>query len=104
MITEWSPPMEMMSQIQKVELVHDRQNPIYMAYFESTGRIIKKVYFYDFIQVDRIEFPTSFTQIDYKASNDSIVTKAAYSDMKVDNQMSTNYLDFEIPRNAKVIK
>jgi len=104
MITEWWPPMEMMSQIQKVELVHDRQNPIYLAYVEATGSIIKKVYFYDYIQVGDIEFPTSITQIDYKASNDSIVTKTVYSDIKVDNQMNTDYLDFEIPRNAKIIK
>jgi len=93
-----------MSQIQKVELVHERQNPIYLAYVEATGKVVKKVYFYDYIQVGDIEFPTSITQIDYMASNDSIVTKTTYSDIKVDNQMKTDYLDFEIPRNARVIK
>ena len=104
MITEWWPPMEMMSQIQKVELVHERQNPIYLAYVEATGKVVKKVYFYDYIQVGDIEFPTSITQIDYMASNDSIVTKTAYSDIRVDNQIKTDYLDFEIPRNAKILK
>ncbi len=34
-ITNWSPPMQLATQVSKVELVHEKGNPIYMGYHDT---------------------------------------------------------------------
>jgi hypothetical protein len=104
MITIWKSPTPMAKNIKRVELVHKGQNPIFMKYVDPSERTIKKVFYYDYTKLGSIDFPQTITQIDYVTARDSIVTKTAYGALKINEQVTTNLLDFKIPANAKITK
>ena len=104
MITIWKSPTPMAKNIKRVELVHKGQNPIFMKYVDPSERTIKKVYYYEYTKLGNIDFPQTITQIDYLTMRDSIVTKTAYGALKINEQVTSDLLDFKIPNNAKVIK
>lgn len=102
-VTEWTPPVQIASQLGAIKLVHDRNDPIFMSYKDSNGETIKKVYYYDYINMSGIAIPTSVTQIDYHSPIDSVITKIYYSNIRIGNEVDDKLLNFEIPENAKVI-
>ena len=101
-ITVWSPPMQLVRDILKVELAHDKGNPVFLGYFDLKGKAINKVFFYDYHLVGGLQFPASVTYINFKGVNDSIISKTSYSNFKVDQEVDEQYLNFVIPANAKV--
>jgi hypothetical protein len=104
MITTWKSPTQAAKNIKRVEVVHKGQNPIFMKYVDPSERIIKKVYYYDYIKLGSLDFPQTITQIDYITASDSIITKTAYGALKINEQVTSNLLDFKIPANARVTK
>ena len=104
MIAIWKSPTPIAKNIKRVELVHKGQNPIFMKYVDPSERTIKKVYYYDYTKVGNMDFPQTITQIDYPTARDSIVTKTAYGALKLNEQVTSNLLEFSIPANAKTIK
>jgi len=104
MISTWKSPTPMAKSIKRVELVHKGQNPIFMKYIDPTERTIKKVYYYEYTKLGSVDFPQTITQIDYVTAQDSIITKTAYGALKINEQVTSNLLDFVIPANARIIK
>ncbi|WP_143083999.1 LolA family protein [Flexibacter flexilis] len=103
-ITQWQPPIQASNVLKEVELVHQGYLPIYMSYTDAKSRIVKKMYFYNYTNISGVDFPQAITQIDYPFAGDSIVSKNAYSDLKINAQATSGLFDFTVPRNAKVIK
>lgn len=103
-ITVWLPPMQLASEIQKVEVAHNKNNPVFLGYFDLKGKAINKVYFYKYEIVAGLQFPTAVTQISYFDAKDSVISKTSYSNFKVDQQVDEQYLNFKMPSNAKVIQ
>jgi outer membrane lipoprotein-sorting protein len=104
-ITEWNPPMVMLKDVSKVELVHEKGNPIFMGYYAANGGIIKKTFFYNYVKVsDYISLPSVVTQIDFKSTTDSVVTKTTYTKFRLNQQVEDDKLSFEVPKNAKLLK
>jgi outer membrane lipoprotein-sorting protein len=104
-VTEWSPPVNLSGSIKKVELVHERGNPIYLGYHAANGAIVKKIFFYNYEKVgDYILLPKAVTQIDFKSPTDSVVTKTVYSEFRLNQQVLDDKLSFEIPADAKLIR
>ncbi|HEY8402058.1 MAG TPA: hypothetical protein VIK89_12390 [Cytophagaceae bacterium] len=103
-ITKWAAPLAMAKQLKEVELVHDAQKPIYQSYVDGKGRVLKKIYYYDYVKVENIDFPQSITQIEYFEKGDSSVTKTVYSDIRLNDNSPNTYFDFEVPSTAKLIK
>jgi hypothetical protein len=86
-ITVWSPPMQLAKDILKVEVAHDKSNPVFLGYFDKKGKAINKVYFYNYQMVGGLNFPSSVTQINYVSAKDSIISKTIYSNFKVDKEV-----------------
>ncbi len=101
-ITVWMPPMQLLNQISRVEVAHDKNNPVFLGYFDKKGKAINKVYFYNYEMIAGLRFPTSVTQISLVKDKDSIISKTTYSNFKVDQEVDEKYLNFKIPTNAKV--
>ncbi len=101
-ITVWSPPMQLANDILKVEVAHNKNNPVFLGYFDKKGKAINKVYFYKYQMVAGLSFPSSVTQISYVTAKDSVISKTVYSSFKVDQEVDEQYLNFKIPANAKV--
>lgn len=103
-ITTWIPPMQMRSSVSKVELVHNKNNPVFLGYYDVTGGFQKKVYFYKYENHNGISIPTNLTQISFATPIDSIVSKTVYSNIKFDEAVTDEYFNFQIPSTAVVIK
>jgi len=101
-ITAWTPPMQLANEVSKVEVAHDKNNPVFLGYFNKKGKAFSKVYFYNYHMIAGLYFPAAVTQINYTNAKDSIVSKTIYSNFKVDKEVDEQYLNFKIPTNAKV--
>lgn len=89
--------------IQKVKLVYDGQKPVYMHYENAQGKLIRKIFYYNYTQIESNSFPYTTTEIIY-GEGDSTVTKTTFSDFKVNQQATSQYFNFRIPANAKIEK
>jgi len=103
-VTDWLPPANLASELSKVEMVHEQNKPIYIAYYNQENTIGTKSYFYDYSALaPGVEFPASITQIQYLSPTDSTVTKTTYSNFSFDNQINDSFFEYKIPDNAKTI-
>lgn len=101
-VTVWSPPMQLAKDISRVEVAHNKNNPVFLGYFDKKGKGINKVYFYNYQKVAGLSFPTSVTQISQVDKKDSVISKTTYANFKVDQEVSDDYLNFKVPTNARV--
>lgn len=90
-------------QVQFIKLVHQKQMPIYMDYKDKNKNTIRKVYYYSYKQLDNFNFPTITTEIVYNSATDSVITKTAYTDFKLNADANSPYFSFKVPNNAKKI-
>lgn len=102
-ITTWTSPAQISQLIEKVELVHNKSNPVYMAYLKPDGKFLKKIYFYGFADLKGIDFPTAITEITYPNEKDSILTKTTFGQFEFNESVDNEYLYFKIPSNATVV-
>lgn len=102
LVTEWKlkTPNKRTS-IQRIRIVYEGQRPVYMHYQEGSGKIFRKVYYYNYQALDAYSFPSTTTEIVYD-KGDSVVSKTSYKDFKVNGQTADAYFDFTIPANAKI--
>lgn len=103
LIFVWEAPQKIRT-IKKVEIVYDGDYPIYAAYFNHDGDILKKIYYYDYFTTKYFKMPTKVTEISYTPERDSIVQRTIFSNINVTNTPSSSYFNFKIPDNAKVSK
>lgn len=103
-ITWWIPPGSMRKVLKRIMLVHKEGRPIYMKYLDKDQNEIKKVYYYDYFENLGITFPTTITQFDYLPNGDSIITRTQYSDLKFNSDAVSNYFEYQIPEDAKLIE
>lgn len=103
-ITTWIPMKQMQDHISKVELVHKKNNPVFLGYYNSVGKFQKKVYFYGYEKYYGVSLPTKLTQISFTTPNDSIVSKTVYSNVKLDDQVSDDGFNFIVPPSAVPLK
>ena len=104
MITTWNPPAELAGSMTRAELVQENYRPIFMGFYNDKGKPIQKVYYSKYEKVGDYSVPMSITEFQYLAKGDSIITKRVYSDVKINDQVNSQWLNFRIPNNAKVIK
>jgi outer membrane lipoprotein-sorting protein len=102
LVTEWKlkTPNKKVA-IQRIRVVYDGQRPVYMHYEEAGGKLLRKVYYYNYRILDAYSFPSTTTEIVYE-KGDSVVSKTNYKDFKVNEQTSGPYFNYTIPANAKI--
>lgn len=104
-ITIWQPstPPSKKEPVYYVKLVHDHYRPVYMDYEDAQRKILRKVYYYNYTNLDGVDFPKTFTEILYQ-EKDSIVTKTEYSDFRINDRAKDALFQFKIPEDAKLVK
>lgn len=89
--------------IQKVRLVFQEQRPVYMHYEDINNKVIRKVFYSNYTQLENNSFPETTTEIIY-GEGDSTVSKTNFFDFKFNHEASNKYFNFQIPHNAKIEK
>jgi hypothetical protein len=105
-ITKWSAPViDQEISGNSVELVHENFLPIYMGVYQN-NMIVSKVYYSDYQNIGGLGMPLRITEINYlnPEQTDSIIVRKQYSSPLINEQVDNAYLNFEIPKDAKLIK
>ncbi len=89
-------------EISKIIMVYQDDRPIYCGYFNKDSIENKKIYYQDYISLPRFMFPQNITEITYTASNDTIIRRQIFSNIKYDAEATSRYFDFQIPDSAKI--
>lgn len=105
-VTRWAPPKEIEKNIKYVELVHQKNLPIYMAYFSAKNKISRKIYYYDYTEEKHlpIRFPKKIVEFNYLDDGDSLITQMIFSNIQYGKAASSSVFEFKIPLNAKIVK
>lgn len=102
LVTEWRlKTPDKKSPIQRVKIVYDRANPIYMHYADGAGKLIRKVFYYGYQPIEGRPFPATTTEIVYQ-ERDSTVSKTVYADFRLNGAATSPYFEYTIPASAKV--
>jgi hypothetical protein len=101
-ITEWVPLNKEKELIQKIKLVIRDSKPIYIEYKNKKNFTLRKVYYYNYILINGIPFPTINTEIVFnEATKDSTIQKTTYSNFMLNDKANSAFFDYKIPYNAK---
>lgn len=103
-ITNWTPPVELASKMHRVEIVHENYSPIYMAFYGKKEKLISKIFYYNYRKTGDLNIPLTITEFQYHPNGDSTITKRAYSEIKINEQVDEKWLNYKIPDNAKIVK
>jgi len=100
-VVTWNSPVGM-KKITKVVLVFENDHPVYSAYFEMNGRIVRKIFYYNYQVFRNFIMPMKVTQISYLSEKDSVIQRNTWSAIKFSGTPSSVYFNFKIPDDAKV--
>lgn len=103
LVTEWIPPVEYLQHILKAILVQENDLPIYISYINNTESVKQKIYFSEWNYTTLGTFPQRITQIDYLTTQDSIISKKTYSNLKEGNDAESIFPKITIPDDATLI-
>jgi hypothetical protein len=101
LVTEWKLKMpNKKNGVQRVKVVYEGQLPVYMHYEDINRAVFRKVFYYNYQQLDVYSFPSTTTEILYE-KGDSVVSKTNYTDFKLNAEATGAYFNFKVPPNAK---
>jgi len=103
-ITTYLPPANSEIKLSKVEIVHENYAPIFMGFFDLKGKPVQKVFYSNYQETQGLRLPMSITEFEYLPDGDSVISKRTYSDIKINEQVNSAYLNYKIPVNAKLVK
>ncbi len=101
--TSWFPPQGLYHLFSKIELVHEQSLPIFVGYYDASGKLVKKVYYSDYEQFPEIVLPLTVTEFNYLPGNDSIVNRIRFNDVRINHRANSPWFNFRIPDDAKIL-
>jgi hypothetical protein len=100
-VVTWVSPAGL-KQIGKVDLVFEEDRPIYAAYYNSSGKVVRKIYYYNYQVFSNFILPAKVSQITFTSEKDSIIQRNTWSEIKISTVANSSYFGFKIPEDAKV--
>ncbi len=103
LVNTWAPLIgkEKYATNQKVIIASEKNLPIYIEFFKDKNTSAGKIYFSEYQKIHGYSIPLKIVEIYYKTKKDSIVTIKKYFNPKIGKDVTTKYIDFKIPGNAK---
>lgn len=103
-ITTWLAPAQLANKIATVEMVHENFLPIYLAYMDKKGKILRKIYYDNYITQNTVTIPGNVTEFNYLSDGDSIIVRTKYSNLKINPKDNNPYFNYQIPSNARLVE
>lgn len=101
LVTTYEPTSLEDKHFSKVVVVTENRRPIYSAFYDTGGKIVKKCYYAQYQEYALVTFPTKITQISYGDAGDSIVRREEYTNIKTSDFGSKALFNYTIPANAR---
>ncbi len=103
LITNWVPKAGSVNPIARVEIVHEKNLPVYLGFIGAKEKPLGKIFFSSYQKIGNLNIPLKITEIAYTSKTDSTLVAKTYFDPKLNSDVDLNYLNFKIPSNAKVV-
>lgn len=109
LIKVWTPPLELSNQYASVKTVSKDGVVIFKSENDIKNRVSEKTYYTNFKNYEGYNLPTKITKFNYEFDPkknkiiDSVVTIQQYSNIAVNQNLNTELINYQIPKNAKVI-
>jgi hypothetical protein len=103
-VTTWVPKSGLQTPVLKIELVHEKSLPVYLEFIGAKNKKLGKIYFSNYTKIGKLYLPLQINEFAYIEKGDSIITTKTYSNPKSNEDVKSNFSDFKIPKNAKIIK
>lgn len=104
MVTYWEPPLSQQKELKELKFVYENNKPIYSAYINHKGKIVKKTYYYDYKFVNNFPIPTKVTEYLFMKDGSKVISRKTYSNLKSGPGVSRAMVDYVIPDDAKVVE
>ena len=104
LISTYRPNNKNKTGVSKVIMVHENFAPIYAAFYNTKGWISRKIYYSDYHTYEKFLLPGRITEISFTNPKDSIITRTIFSDVKTGRLAVSDYFEFDVPENAKIVK
>lgn len=98
-VVTWAAPITM-NVVSTVELVFENGQPVYAAYYNMNGNVIRKIYYYNYEIYRNFMMPMKVTQISYTSAGDSVIQRNTWSSLKVAAIPGSDFFNFKIPADA----
>lgn len=102
LVTTWQAPPGMKA-VSSAELVSENFLPVFAQYFDSKGKALKKIYYYDYYKSSKFCLPKKITEITYTSAGDSTVRRTKFSNIEAGYNIDDSRFDFKIPDDAEKI-
>jgi hypothetical protein len=99
-IAYWKAP-SILKGIESVKMVFDNGQPVYSEYQANKKKILKRIYYTNYMDFTHFRLPLKIIEINYLPSGDSIINRTLFSDVKVSSTADDKYFNFKIPEDAK---
>lgn len=103
MVTRWKAPSTM-KVIDQVKMVFNQGVPIYAEYLTKEQLTTKKIYYRNYQDYYSFRMPSKIVEINYTSTGDSTVNRTVFSNVKVENNATSDYFNFKIPADAQPIQ
>ncbi len=102
-VNTWMAPIDKQLEAQKIEVAYENYLPIFLGFSNGSGKVFQKTYYSNYQAISYLQMPMTITEISFFNDSDSSITQRSYSDLKVNAQVDNTWLDFQVPKDAKVI-
>ncbi|MFQ3575864.1 MAG: hypothetical protein SNJ77_05450 [Cytophagales bacterium] len=105
----WTPPLELSNQISTIKTVSKDGIIIFKSEIDIKNRVSEKIFYTDFKNNDGHSLPMKITKFNYEFDPkkgkiiDSVVTIQKYSNIAINQNLNTQLLYYELPKDVKVI-
>lgn len=89
---------------QRAEIAYEDFLPIFIGFFDANGAPIQKTYYTNFQNVGYARMPFTITEIAFMGEADSSITQRIYSNLKLNGEVSNEWLNYEIPKDANIVR
>jgi hypothetical protein len=104
MVVTWIPSAELAPKVNKVEVVYEQYLPIFTAYYGKNKKVSKKIFYSNYTIYEQVNLPLKITEFNYLANGDSTISRLIYSDIKVGQSANSQYFNYSIPSNARIME
>lgn len=105
LVSTWIPGLKSTSSTNKKIIIASEKNlPIYIEFLKDNKTTGGKIYFSEYQKIMGYSIPMKIVEIYYKTKKDSVVTIKKYFNPKFGKDVSTEYINFKVPANAKKIR
>jgi outer membrane lipoprotein-sorting protein len=103
-IYKYKPLMVGKNKVNLITNVKKDNIPIFLEFSESEKKSLIKIYFKDYIKVDKFSIPSTIVEISFTSKKDSTIVLKKYNNLKLNEDVNLSILNFTIPSNAKYIE